>query len=318
MASLFHHAGRTLPSYVGDPGIEYAAARQGAAFVELPWRAILSVRGRDAVAFLQGMLTQEIVGMAPGEVRGACQVDRKGHLIADLKVRRLDDGALVDVQVDRLDPFRAFLERHVILEEVRLEPIYKIGEILLCGPQAPGLAAATGHDPWPVCETGGADLLVLAEAIADTRAALQKAGGTEIGGMTLDRLRIEGGRPWFSRDMDERSLPMEVNLDSAIHYEKGCYVGQETIARVHYQGHVNRLLTGCRIRGDAPVPGSDLRVAGEVVGRLTSVAAPLSGVGDALGLTLLRREWVREGQIVTVGAQSASIEALPFKEARNA
>ncbi len=314
----FEHAGRSVSARVGDPIAEWESAKRGSVWLALPWRGVLHVRGRDAVGFLQGMLTQEVSKLPPGEVRRACQVDRRGRLIAEMWLRRRADGADLETQVDCLPQILDALERHRVMEEVEMEARPDLAVLLLSGPDAARVLTATQCEGWPVREAGENDFHLVTEDPLALGAALSLSGAVEIGGETLDRLRIEAGRPWFGREMDAESLPLEVGLEEAISFEKGCYLGQEAVARLHYRGHLRSRLAGVRFRGAPAPPGASIFLDGRDVGRLRSVASPpMETEGDAIGLATVRAEAFEEGTIVRIGNRDATIENLPFREGRH-
>lgn len=313
MLDLFEHAGRFVAALASERGVEETASRDRAAFLTLPWRSILSVEGGDAVSFLHAMLTQDVESMEVGEVRSACQVDRKGRMIADLWLRRETGGVQVDLQSDLLDVVRENLERYLISEDVRLEVPEEMAVILLLGPEAPEIVQREGLSAWPVRETRGPDFHLLSDQPDLLKRRLRGAGAQEIGGETLNRLRIEAGRPWFGKEIDGNSFPMEIGLEEAISYSKGCYIGQETIARVRYRGQLKKGLYGVRIPGGPPAEGSPVADSGKTLASLLSVAGP-AGAGDSLGLLLLRREDQTPGRPVQVAGRAATLEPLPFSE----
>ncbi len=300
---------------VPDPAREYDAARRRAGVIALTWRGLLSVRGRDAVGFLNGMLTQDVRGMAPGEVRPACQVDRKGHLLADLRLYRLDDGALLDAPAERVVLLADLYAKHRIMEQVRIEPMIDMRAVLLMGPESPAVLERMGVPGWPASEIVAPGFCHWNSEVQGAVSRAVAAGAERIGESVLERLRIEAGRPRFGRDMDETHFPQEMRLEDAINVSKGCYLGQETLARLHFRGHVNRSLYGVRIPGEAPAVGAEMRIDGEAAGILSSVAGP-PGTGDSLGLVLLRIGRQDDGRRVEVEGREAFLEALPFREGR--
>jgi folate-binding protein YgfZ len=316
LPELFAHAGRTIPALVRDRAVEDAAARNRAAFLPLPWRSLLVVEGSGAASFLHAMLTQDIEGMAVGETRAACQVERKGHLIADLWVKREDERILIDLQSDRVGRVVENLERYLVAEDVRLETPPDRSAILLIGPEAPEIVRGLGLEGWPVRETAGPDFLLFTGDLETLVRQLSEAGAIEIGGETFNRLRIEAGRPWFGREMNETNFPMEMGLEEAISFTKGCYIGQETIARVRYRGRMKKGLFGIRVPGEPPEEGSVVEKSGKRLSSITSIAGPASA-GDSLGLLVLRSEDQTPGDRVQVGERVATLEALPFREARD-
>lgn len=314
----FEHAGRAVPAWVGDPAGEYTAARRAAVWLPLPWRTVVAVRGRDAAPFLHGMLTQQVAGLSPGDVRRACQVDRRGRLVAEMWVRRVVDGVELDIQVDRVDAVLDILDRHRIAEDVDWDRAIARPVVLLAGPEATRIARAVDLPGWPVRETGRADLRYCPPDPEAFGNLLTAAGASRIGGRTLDRLRIEAGIPWFGREMGPDSLPLEVGLDDAVALDKGCYLGQEAIARIHYQGRLRAGLAGIRFPSEPALPGAPIIWQEEEIGTLRSVAPPpKKDEGQAIGLALLRRDCIEEGWIVRVGSREGRIESLPFREGRD-
>lgn len=307
--------GSDSPELRSEPRREYMAARHTAAAATLPWRSLIAVRGRDAAQFLNGMLTQDIVPMTPGEVRPACQVDRRGHLVADLIVRRTADGALLDVPAERSRSLLDLYEKHRIMESLTLEAVTDLGAVLLLGPNAQTVLQFLGETGWPTRDVADPAYRIWTTDPAELLARATEAAAEPIGTRTLERLRIEAGRPRWGHDMDESNLPHEVRLEDGVSTSKGCYLGQETLARLHFRGHVNRSLYGVRAPGWTPDPGAEVRVDGALAGRLTSVAGP-ADPGDGLGLVLLRIDQQGEGRGVEVDGRAAILESLPFAEGR--
>lgn len=305
-----------IPSRAG----EYERARRDAAYAAMPWRAVLSVTGPDAETFLQGMLTQDLRGMAPGEVRRACLVDRRAHLIADLWVRRAPEGFEIELPRDCLESVRSTLDRHVIRERLELVALPEAQVILVCGPRARERleAASLAGGAWSVHETHerpGSDFLLVATDEGVPR-ELADAGVARITEETLERLRIEAGRPRWGLDLGPESLPMGMGLDEALSTQKGCYLGQETIARVHFRGHVNRRLFGLRVSGEAPARGETVIHRGEPIGRVTSSAGGPSSEHEALALLVAPAAHCVDGESVEIDGRAGLLAELPFREAR--
>jgi folate-binding protein YgfZ len=143
---------------------------------------------------------------------------------------------------------------------------------------------------------------------------LLEAGARPVGFAALEVMRVERGTPRFGLDMDERTIPLEANLQRAIHYQKGCYIGQEVIARATFRGHVNRHLVGLRFgAGSTPAPRTELFTGDRRVGWVTSVVqSPRLGL---IGLGYAHRDAARPGTelALAAGAGSARIEVLPFE-----
>jgi folate-binding protein YgfZ len=305
------------------PSQEYAAARSAVARLGLPWRALVSIRGADAGTFLQGMLTQNLDGMKPGDVLRTCLVDRRAHLVADGWIRRDEDGFELIVPEAQRAEVAATLDRHLIREQVEILPARGAQVLLVCGPEAPATLERCGlrAGAWPVAETfdaPGADFLLVAGGEEEAHGIGERLGRVvvaEISEPTFERLRIEAGHARWGFDMGPEHFPMEVRLEAALSYEKGCYLGQETIARAHYRGHMNRGLMGVRFPPGAPPPsaGALLLHGEEEIGRITSVSPGPEG-GDLLALGMVGRAHQIAAASVSARGRAGRLEPLPFRE----
>jgi len=313
-----------LPARFGDPQAEYRALREAAAVVDLGFRTIVSATGDDRAAFLQGMLTNDVAGLAPGAGCRALLLTIQGRVVADVRVAATPEALLLDVDVRVRDACVAALEKLVIADDVTLaapaEPVTLIG---VEGPLAATLLEVTlepgAHAVRPV---GGVDVRVVrasevagpgvvlhvpAEAAPRVWDALVGAGAVPCGMAALEGRRVEVGVPRIGLDMDEQVLALEVPVEDAISSAKGCYLGQEVIARGTARGHVNRRLTPLRLEGPLPARGAPLVRDGKEVGHLTTVAHAF-GLGVPAALGFVRREhWepgtelaVRSGHAVTL------------------
>ena len=208
-------------------------------------RAFLRVAGPDAADYLQRMVSNDVEALAVGEVCDALLLTAKARVIAPLRVlRRGEEDFLVLTEPELGETVRTQLLRTRFAAKVEIEP--------------------EEHESWLVL--GG-------EEVLDDRPA-----GDEVGDEELERWRIEAGIPRWGREIDEQILPAEAGLDEThISFSKGCYPGQEPIARQRYRGKVNRKLRVLDVEGDA-TPGTELLLDGKKVGRITSAVA-----GVALG-----------------------------------
>jgi folate-binding protein YgfZ len=169
--------------------------------------------------------------------------------------------------------------------------------------------AIAGHPVRLIATDLGIDVLCEADATDDVRAALLAAGATPVSEDAAEILRVESGRPRYGVDADDATIPQEAGLNArAVSFTKGCYVGQETVARLFYRGKPNRHLRGLRLSEPAPA-GAELRLGERVVGTLTSsLVSPAYG---PIGLALVRRE-AELGSTVDVGGAPAEVVELPF------
>jgi folate-binding protein YgfZ len=224
-----------------------------------------------------------------------------------------------------LDAVRRHLETYKIGREVEVEDVTGERAILsLIGPRSADLAGAPplpehaseaiavgGTECVAVGTANGIDLIVAAEEVQRLRAVLTDAGAVEVGPEAVEILRIEAGTPRFGAEMDSGTMPAEAGIvESAVDFEKGCYIGQETVARLHYRGKPNRHLRGLRLSAPAPT-GAALALDDKEVGRVgSSCVSPLHG---PIALAVLRRE-AEPGAELAVGEDgvTARVVDLPF------
>ncbi|WP_395092927.1 YgfZ/GcvT domain-containing protein [Armatimonas sp.] len=235
-------------------------------------RDLLRLTGRDRQSFLQGMLTNDIASLTPGQGCYAFHLTSKGQILADMSVLCLDDCLLLDTEPGWGEPLAASLEHHLVMERVKIRLTTEIVYFIYEEGKWRALYDATSPPELPVC----------GEAI-------------------YEALRIEAGIPRGRVDFDEKTLAPETGqAGRAIHYKKGCYIGQEIVARIDARGHTNRSLVTLTTE-QVVEPGTRLTVDGKDVGWITSAAlGPTCSVPVALGY--LRNEHAAPGTQVTVGA----------------
>ena len=289
-------------------------------------RGKLLVEGSEAAEYLQGQLTNDVEGLEAGEGCYAALLDRKGHMQSDMRVLRFGNEEIwIDVEPEPLPAVRRHLETYKIGREVEVEDVTEGRAILsLIGPRSAEVAAAPplpehasesltvyGVECVAVGTSDGIDLIVATADAERLRAALLAAGAAEVSGEAAEILRIESGTPRFGAEMDAGTMPAEAGIvEAAVDFEKGCYIGQETVARLHYRGKPNRHLRGLRLSAPAPT-GSALALDGKEVGAVGS-----SCVSPALGpiaLAVLRRE-AQPGSELALGEDgvTARVVDLPF------
>ena len=313
---------------------EDRALRTGAALFDASAREVVRVTGPDRVSFVQGMVTQDVDGLPVGAVADAALLTAKGAMVADARVVKRPDDLLLLTEPGYGSVLLGTLERYLISEDAELsDATAGLGQLSLVGPGAEALGAralglgapagaalrpfdAAGATAWALPQgllLPGLDLLVPVDALGPVFDRLLDAGATPVGFTALEVLRVERGTPRFGADMDERTIPLEAGLQRALHYQKGCYIGQEVIARATFRGHVNRQLVGLRFgAGSTPTPRAELFSGERRVGWVTSVVqSPRLG---SIGLGYAHRDVVQPGTELTLagGAGNARIEALPF------
>jgi folate-binding protein YgfZ len=327
---------------------EYAALSERCGLVDRCERGKLALSGPDAKTFLAGQVTNDTEALRPGDGCYAAFLTHKGKMLGDLRI--LDAGPtgpknagagpdsdsdsgssgeelLLDTERVALQALFDMIRRFKIGYQLQLHKrTVQRGLLSLIGPDAIRVAAADGlpdveHANAPVEIGGIAALAARTDAgvdlicdAADTQAltrALCERGAVAVSVQAAEIVRVEHGRPRYGVDMDESTIPQEAGLNErAVSFTKGCYVGQETVARLYYRGRPNRLLRGLRLSEPSP-PGSELRLGQRPVGRLSS--AVLSPTFGPIGLGLVRRE-AQLGACLSVGDGdvSATVVELPF------
>lgn len=304
---------------------QYRQLREECGLLDRSERGKLLVSGPDAAEFLQGQLTNDVEGLAPGEGHYAALLDRKGHMQADMRVLRLDEGVWLDTEPATLEPVRRHLEMYKIGREVEVTDVSEERAILsLIGPRAVEIAGSAalpehaneatriaGTEAIAVGTDAGIDLIAAAADSERLREALLDAGAVEVGAEAVEVLRIEAGRPRFGAEMSSETMPAEAGIvERAVNFEKGCYIGQEPVARLHYKGRPNRHLRGLRLSARTD-PGAVLRLGEKEVGRLGGVA--VSPAHGPIALAIVRRE-AEPGSELSVGEDGveATVVDLPF------
>lgn len=297
-----------LPAHYQKHGAraEYDAVQQpgGRGLVDRSWRAVLRLTGPDRQTFLQGMVSNDVAALAPGQSCRAAFLDTTGHILADLHVHARPDALLIETDPRCLPALAGTLDKYLIMEEVEIADVSDDWALLslLCASPPP-----TVMDGGPGFVSGN-DLWLPVKAAPAAWEHLINSGSTPVGEAAAEILRVEAGEPAWGRELDASVLLPEADLPDAVSYTKGCYIGQEIIARLRARGQANRGLRGVLFGYDAPVPppGSTLHVPeegpepGREIGRITSAVASPLFQGRALALAYVRKEYFDAGTPVDV------------------
>ncbi|HSR94916.1 MAG TPA: glycine cleavage T C-terminal barrel domain-containing protein [Solirubrobacterales bacterium] len=305
---------------------QYRQLREECGLLDRSGRGKLIVSGGEAAEYLQGQLTNDVEALSPGEGQYAALLDRKGHMQADMRVLRISDEEIwIDTEPEALEPARRHLEMYKIGREVAIADLSKERAILsLLGPRSVEIAG-TAALPEHSCEAtsvgrieclavgtaGGIDLIAKSGDADDLREVLTGAGAVEVGRDAAEVVRIEAGRPRFGAEMSAKTMPAEAGIvERAVSFTKGCYIGQEPVARLHYKGRPNRRLRGLVLSAPAAA-GTGLRLGEKEVGRIGS--ACVSPARGPLALAIVRRE-AEPGMELAVGEDgvTARVVDLPF------
>jgi folate-binding protein YgfZ len=326
---------------------QYRALHEGAGLVERADRGLLRLTGGDRLAFLQGILTNDVAALAEGQGAYAALLTANGRMIADMRVIEVGDATLLDVAASQAASLRDRFDMSIFTEDVQVaDDSAGFRQIGVHGPRAQdAVAAALGTDPDALgaialdqnrrvagtvvigsADFGvtGFDLIVPADNADATVGALSAAGAVALDSEVAEVARVEAGRPRFGTDMDDDTIPLEAGIeDRAISLTKGCYVGQEIIIRMLHrgQGRVAKRLVGLILDPSATVPakGDAIRVGERQVGTVTS-ATQSPALERPIAMGYVHRDFAERGQDVAItsaaGPQRATVTVLPFGRGR--
>jgi folate-binding protein YgfZ len=312
-----------------DLATDYRVLTEGCGLLDRSERGKLALTGGDAKSFLAGQVTNDIEGLAGGAGCYAAFLTHKGKMLGDLRVLAIDEPApelLLDTERPTLQALFDMIRRFKIGYDVELHKrTVQRGLLSLVGPGARAVAGAEdlpaeehAHRAGSIADRPvrlvatdvGVDVLCDADDTEALRAALLHAGATPVSEAAAEILRVERGRPRYGAELDDATIPQEAGLNErAVSFTKGCYVGQETVARLFYRGKPNRHLRGLRLSEPAPA-GAELRLGERVVGHLaSSLVSPVHG---PIALALVRREAAVGDTVAVEGGASAEVVELPF------
>ncbi|MGH7848602.1 MAG: YgfZ/GcvT domain-containing protein [Candidatus Binatia bacterium] len=326
-----------VPIHFGDPLAEYHAVETGVGLFDLFQRSFLKFSGSDRVSFLNGMVSNDVKPLAPGQGLHAAFLDIQGKILADARIFCMQEALLVDVPELCKERIIQHLERHLVADEVTIQDLAAdFLMVSLQGPQAgPLMREATSIATLPrselehleaaiaeqplllirvthICQEGYDLILPRSEATGMIR-RIQEIGnkfslswaGTE----AQEMLRIEAGIPRYGVDMTEDNLLLETGLNHAVNFHKGCYLGQEIVERIHSRGHVNKRLVGLILETKKPANrGEKVYREDREIGRVTSSAfSPRKR--SALALGYVQHDFSNPGTTVTVKRDEGEISA---------
>jgi len=318
-----------------------AAVRAGAGIFRLSGRGLIEVGGGDRVRWLDGMLSNDVTRLKPGDAHSGCYattLTAKGRIVADLHVLVRDAVFWLETAAAAVAPLLEHFERHLIADDVALRDIgASVDRLSVEGPLAGQLLERAARAPLDlaadcckVLRIGaievvaarygwsgeiGFQLLVPAGGAEAVASEIEAAGSGSLlprmGEKALEILRIEAGIPRFGAEIDETILPAEARLERAISRSKGCYVGQEVVARMEAAGRVSHLLVGLAIAdGPIPEPGTEISAGGKRVGEVTSSCR--SALAGSIALGFVRAACAATGTELWLADRRVHVAALPF------
>lgn len=331
-------AGWWLPEcYGSDWTMEYRAVRDAAALFDLSDEGTLVVGGTDRLDWLQRITTTDLKPLRPGQGTHACFLAATGTLQTHARCLVAEQAVFLVVEPPLVARTQEILDGFIIMEDVTVTDARSaLGVLSVQGPHAGRVVSSTLNldvpesrplDHWEVAwgterlrvlrhdrtGSGGLDLIAPLRILPVLFETLRSKGASPTGRKALNITRIEAGIPWWGYELGLDVRPDDAGLGSSICYTKGCYPGQEVMAKLLTRGHPSRRLWGLRFEGGPPPPaGTTVCVGDTPAGKVTSVAEFAPAVGGAAGLAILRWSAVEPGRTVVVGATPARVVELPM------
>lgn len=326
------------PASAADHPHQLAALLQTAGIARLDHTGWIRVTGDDRVRWLNGMVTNSIQQLKPCEGNYNFVLSVQGRIQGDAYIYAEPDAFLLETSSSQVPHLMTLLDRFIIMDDVELAEVSSTrAGLLIAGPQASSFLSKIGlpieslgalerqNLPWNATEvtvihaysplTPRYELWVDPASISELTQALQQAGAVPCQPQSLEWLRILEGTPLYGTDIRDRELPQETGQSRALHFAKGCYLGQEIVERIRSRGNVHRSFSAFRLDGDLPPAGSKLEAEGKEVGELTSFAAiPLPAPTGVVQLALgyVRREALDRGLPLHYPGGVAIPVSLPF------
>jgi folate-binding protein YgfZ len=343
-AVLAERDGWLLPAHFGDAAAEYHSVRSTVGLIDLSHRGLLQFTGPDRLTFLQGMLSNDLRVLKPFDGQYATVLTQQGKVIADVRVLCSENSFYLDFWEPLEEKLLAHLNRYLVADEVEIaERSGNFRMLSLQGPKSEDLlrtlcsrselpAALLQHGTANLADTpiyilrashtgeAGFDLIVPFAQLAKVAWQLTDVGGQFgarwVGEEPLNILRVEAGIPRYGIDFSEDNLLLEVDIEHAVSFNKGCYLGQEVIERIRSRGHVNKKLCGLTLAGQRTAAAGDSILAGDKeVGKITSsVDSPALKRPIALGY--VQKDFWSPGTTLAIRSEesliTATVTALPF------
>jgi aminomethyltransferase len=303
----------------------YDALRTAAAWLDLSARGRIYATGEDRARLLHAMTTNHVQQLTPGAGCYAFFLNAQGHILADVNLLCLEDRFLLDTEPEARERVLRHLDKYIIADDVALEDATALlASVAVEGPHAAAVLAAVGapapdaeyaHAPWEggiverASQTGepGFRIFMPAEVKADWIARLESAGAVRGTLGEARTVRLEHGKPRYGEDIFDTTLPQETRQMHAVHFSKGCYIGQEIVERIRSRGHVNRLLVKLEVEGEAPLGGGTKVTTGAAeAGEITSSAFS-PALGKVVALAFVRAQYAVDARLLQAGGRVAVV-----------
>lgn len=339
-ADFAEYCGAETARSFGDAPAEYHALVSGAGVYDLGWRAKIVLTGSDRVRWTNGMVTNNVRDLQQDHGNYNFILNPQGRIQGDLYIYNFGDHLLVDTELWQAERLKDIFDKYIIMDDVEVADVSeKLTGMAVQGPNALeilrsiGLTIADNVEPLKVersvWQEVGISVTRMASDIAQTYEiwlapenapnlwnAIVAAGAKPVGTDAIEIFRLAAGVPRYGVDIRERDLPQETGQSQALHFTKGCYVGQEIVERIHSRGNVHRQFMGFVVKGTQPEPGAKIEANGKEVGEITSSnQLPTDSGTEIVALGYIRKEAGEPGKTVQVSGSPAVVVRPPFKEA---
>jgi len=339
-AEMGEYCGAQTACSFGDAKAEYRALLAGCGVYDLGWRAKIVLTGSDRLRWANGMVTNNVRDLPEGYGNYSFMLNAQGRIQADLYVYNMGDHLMVDTELWQAPKILELFDKFIIMDDVEVADVSeKLTSIAVQGPESLkvlpslGLTIADEVEPFKVAQMvwNGIGLSVTrmeskialtfeiwlaSENVPKLWEAIVAAGAKPIGTDALEMFRVAAGVPRYGVDITDKYIPQETEQFHALHFSKGCYLGQEIVERVRSRGAVNRHFTGYRVDGPPPKNGSEAQVDGKKVGEITSaLSVPTPDGEKTLAMGYVRKEMGAPGTKVQVDGAEAEVAEPPFREA---
>ena len=337
------HEGWNIPLVYTNRNHEINTVRSDVGIADISYLSTLSLTGEDRAKFLHRVISNDVENLSFGEGNYATILTNRGKIIGDLRVYIFEDKIYINTAPECEQQVYTELDKYIIADDVELSiETGKTGAIAVYGPHSTelvesvlkieGLSTLPEHhsrscevdDQWIGCVSAhnvgecGYHLYTSSKALVQlwNKIKAEKEYIVPIGWEALETLRIEAGTPRYGTELTDSIFPLEAELEHAIDFEKGCYIGQEIVARMKYRGHPNRLLRGIEIHADEPVQQeSPIVVDDKEVGWVTS-SVYSSTLDKSIAMGYIRIAYTEEGCPIQIkvpdGQVSGTVVNLPF------
>ena len=342
-AQMGEYCGAETGLAFGDPKTEYQTLISGCGIYDLGWRAKIVLTGGDRMRWANGMVTNNVRDLPEGRGNYNFLLNAQGKIQGDLYIYNMGDHLMVDTELWQKPKVLELFDKYIIMDDVEVTDVSeKLTAVAVQGPKSIeilrklGLTIVDDIEPLKVETMAwngvGISVTRMASEVARTFeiwlsvenvgklwGALLQAGAKPVGTEALEMFRVAAGVPRYGQDITDKYIPQETEQFHALHFAKGCYLGQEIVERVRSRGAVHRHFAGFAVSGPAPEPGTEIQVDGKRVGEITSARlVPVNGHQQTLAMGYIRKESGEAGTAVQVEGNEARVFQPPYKDALQA